>query len=109
MVLPPRGLTGQRMGLLPTEQPLGGEEGIRPADVLLASAVSPATLALAQQTPQPAADQPVDATERPAMTVLEVLKPAPQRSVQRRDDRRQRVPARPSRLRPDRLLELRQA
>src|SRR5207302_743086 len=72
MVLPRRGLAGQGMSRLQTEKPLLGEERVGPADVGRAVAVFPTTGASAQQASQPAADHPIDATENPAMTVLEV-------------------------------------
>ena len=74
------------MGLLQTEKPMLGEEGIGP--VSIGKAVpGPAPLGTFQEEgPKAAADEAVQLRENPPFAVFEVLKPAAKRAIQRGDD-----------------------
>lgn len=109
VVLPPRGLTSQRMGSRQGEQAQPGKEGIRPTKVIRTVFSSLSSLASAQQATQPHPHSLVQGGEREAMTVLEVFKPAPQGPVQVRDDRLQALAVGTPSLGPNRVLELVQA
>src|SRR5436309_13545328 len=67
-------------------QPLLDQERIRPA-LMVAPTPSPGLpLALAQDTPQPHPHPGVQRSEGAAMTMFEILKPAPQRAIDVLDD-----------------------
>ncbi len=76
MVSPPRGLTGQGVGLLQTDKPMRGEEGVGP--VAIGKAVpGPATSGTFQEEgPKAAADEAVQLPEDPPFAMFEILKPA---------------------------------
>src|SRR5438874_508995 len=96
MVSPPRGLTGRGVGSFQTEEPLRGEEGVGPALIGQAMPGPASPRALLEDGPESAADEAVQLPEDPAAAVLEVLKPAAKRAIQRGDDRGQRVALSPS-------------
>src|SRR5688500_3280078 len=106
MVLPPRGLTGQDMGLRQTEEPLLGEVGVGPALVIQPPTSASAFAAFPQDAAQAASDPAIEGEKLPPPMVLEVLEPATQRPVQRPEDLAQRVPICPLRLGANRGLEL---
>src|SRR5258708_39252885 len=109
VVLPRRGLTGQRMGGLQAIQPLSGNERIRPALMVTPTAPSLQTDPFTEDASQPHPYPAVQSGERGGVAVLEILKPAPQCGSETSDDRLQALPGGPFRLGPDRLLELIQA
>src|SRR3954463_7999678 len=98
------------MGGTQVIQPLLGKEGVRPAEAVpYATTDAAKAQAAAQEAPKPAADPAIQRLERPPMAVLEVFKPATQRSIHLGDDRLQAPSGIPARLRSDRVLELLQA
>jgi len=96
------------MGRCQVKQPLF-EVGIRPAVMVRSSPSSAASLPLAEDAPQSHANPDIEFGEGTAVTVFEVFKPAPQRAVDVGYDHVQATARGPSRFRPDRVPELRQA
>ena len=82
------------MGSGQVQRPLLGKEGVGPAVMVPAAAFS--TGAFAQDRTQPHSQPAVDAVERVAVAVLEVLKPPRERPVHIGDDERQALAAGPS-------------
>ena len=109
VVLPPRGLTGQRIGALQRKEALLVKERNRPAQMIPAAMPSPSVASLAQQATHSHTHPLVHQRERRAVTVFEVRKPSGQAAVQVRDDRRQAVPVSSPGLDSNRVLQLLQA
>ena len=87
-------------------QPLLDQERIRPA-LMVAPTPSPGLpLALAQDTPQPHPHPGVQRSEGAAMTMFEILKPAPQRAIDVFDDHPQTMALGASRLGTNRVFKL---
>src|SRR5439155_1729309 len=89
--------------------PVLGEEGVRPALVIQPSPAASAIAPFSQDAPKTAAYPAIEGAEMPSPMVLEGLEPASQSSVERLNDRLERLPVRPLRLRTNRVLELRYA
>src|SRR5439155_16833180 len=82
------------------------QERIRPA-LMVAPTPSPGLpLALAQDTPQPHPHPGVQRSEGAAMTMFEILKPAPQRAIDVLDDHPQTMALGASRLGTNRVFKL---
>src|SRR5207245_125860 len=82
VVLPPRGLTGQSMGITQGEEPQLGKESVGPT-LMVESPTPPLPTSATPQDATQAHPQPaVQAGERGAMTVLKIPKPAWQAPVQ---------------------------
>src|SRR5947209_16922062 len=75
VVLPPRGLTGLRIGCGKGEQPLLSKEGIGPAVVIQAPGPSFALVTVAQDATQPHPGPLVQLLKDRPVAVLEVFKP----------------------------------
>ena len=73
------------MGFFQAVQPLLGKEGVRPAEAVRATTDAAKAQPPAQDAPQASANPAIQRLERPAMAVLEVLKPAAQRPIQKRN------------------------
>ena len=71
------------MGLRQTEEPVFGEEGVRPALVIQPAAAAAAFAPFPENAPKPAAYPAVELAETPASMVLEVREPTARRLVQR--------------------------
>jgi len=94
------------IGVSQAEKPVLGKESIGPLDVIEAAGDPRSPELLAQEIAQPPADPAVKRSERRAMAVLEVFKPAAQRRVEVLDDLGQAVSRCAFGRRPDRILEL---
>src|SRR5208337_3865202 len=78
---------------------------IRPALMIRATTTPPFLLAFPEYASQPTPNPSIQLGERGFIAVFEVFKPAPQRRVQRPDDRRKALPVGSLRLGSDRVLE----
>ena len=85
---PHHGLTDRDVGCLHAEQPLRGKESVRPAMMRVPqSTMAVFLMTLEQDAPQAPSKPPIQTAERAGIRgVLEVLKPAPRRSIDRGDD-----------------------
>src|SRR5260370_5140404 len=106
MVLPRRGLTRRLKGCFQGEVPVVGKERIRPTLMIPSPAATLPARPLTENTPQAHAHPAVHGHQRRPTTLLEVPKPTTQRPIHADDDNHQRVPVRPLRFRPDRVLDL---
>src|SRR5271157_5221735 len=98
VVLPRRGLTGQRMGCFQAIQPLRCKEFVGPTLIITPSATSLLAQAFAEDATQPHPNPPVQVVEHVVAAMFEVLKPAAQPRVDRRDDHLQALPRAPALL-----------
>ena len=74
------------MGLRPTEEPMLGEEGVRPAMVVHPPTATSARAPFPQNAPKAAAYPAVEVDKMPDPMVFEVLEPTAKRPVQRLND-----------------------
>ena len=92
------------MGRYKREQPVLAEESIGPALMIAPASTSPAALAFAEDAAYPHPNPAVQPRKRVLVTVLEILKPAPGRAIDVRDDVLQALTVRALGLAADRSL-----
>src|SRR5262249_6210043 len=94
------------MGRFQAIQPLVGKERVRPALMVRSPAAASLPLPFAKDAPQATPYPFIQRGERRFVAVFEILKPASQRRIQRRDDRLKARPIAPLRLRSDGVFDL---
>ncbi len=99
------------MGCFHVEQPLLGQESVRPTIVGRSSTVVVLlAMSLEQNATQATSNQMIQAAKHVRVgRVFEVFKPAPRRPIDRRDDDSQAMPVLTRRLGANRVLDLLQA
>jgi len=96
------GLACPPIGFVESEKPLGSQERIRPALMILRGTTKARTFfPLPQERPESATDKTIDITKRRESRVFEVAKPPPQERIEFGNDLRQAPAARPTRVLAD--------